>query len=100
MDLLKRIIFWNYERASWQWDVLCILCMMFIFLTPKTWFEKSQKYTTRNSRLIVKADNFSTEKNVLENKVKELSGDPDAEIISFREKQDSQGNKFYEIDIR
>lgn len=100
MSLLKRIIFWNYERASWQWDVLCILCMMFIFLTPKTWFVRRETLTTKTSRLIVKADDFSTEKTALENKVKELSGNPNAEIIALKEKKDQNGNIFYEIDIR
>jgi hypothetical protein len=100
MGLLKRIIFWNYERASWQWDVLCILCMMFIFLTPKPWFERRENLATQTSRLIVKASDFSTEKTALENKVKELSGNPNAEIIGLREKKDKQGNTFYEIDFR
>lgn len=100
MDVLKRIINWNYERASWQWDVLCILCMCFIFFTPKTWFEKREKLATQTSRLIVKASDFSIEKTNLENKVKELSGNPNAEIIELREKKDKQGNTFYEIDIR
>lgn len=100
MDLIKRIINWNYERASWQWDILCIVCMMFIFLTPKTWFEKREKLATQTSRLIVKADGFSTEKNELENKVKELSGNPNAQIVELRERKDKQGNTIYEIDIR
>lgn len=38
---MKNIINWNYERASWQWDVLCVLIMCFIFLTPKAWFNKT-----------------------------------------------------------
>lgn len=100
MDLIKRIINWNYERASWQWDILCIVCMMFIFLTPKTWFEKREKLATQTSRLIVKADGFSTEKNELENKVRELSGNPNAQIVELRERKDKQGNTIYEIDIR
>lgn len=37
---MKNIINWNYERASWQWDLLCVLIMAFIFLTPKAWFNK------------------------------------------------------------
>ena len=36
---LKDIILWNYERASWQWDLLCFLIILFIFLTPKAWFD-------------------------------------------------------------
>jgi hypothetical protein len=100
MDLLKRIVFWNYERASWQWDVLCIICMIFIFLTPKTWFEKKDRLATRTTRLIVKADDFSTERSALENKIKELSGNPNAEIVGWREKKDKEGSTYYEIEIR
>ncbi len=100
MSLLKRIINWNYERASWQWDVLCVLIMCFIFLTPKEWFEKRENLATKTSRLIVKADGFSTEKAELEKKVKELSGNPNAEIIELREKKDKEGKIYYEIDIR
>jgi hypothetical protein len=42
---MKNIINWNYERASWQWDVLCILIMIFIFATPKEWFNKPKPAT-------------------------------------------------------
>jgi len=44
---MKKIILWDFERASWQWDVLCLLIMAFIFLTPKTWFEKSERLATQ-----------------------------------------------------
>jgi len=39
LQIIKRIVLWDFERASWQWDVLCFLIMCFIFLTPKSWFE-------------------------------------------------------------
>jgi len=39
LKTIKRIVLWDFERASWQWDVLCLLIMCFIFLTPKSWFE-------------------------------------------------------------
>ena len=35
---VKKIIFWNYGRTTWQYDVLCALILAFIFLTPKSWF--------------------------------------------------------------
>ena len=38
----KKIVFWNYPRTSWQWDVLCVLILVFIFLTPKSWFQNSE----------------------------------------------------------
>ena len=39
---MKNVINWNYERASWQWDVLCLVIVAFIFLTPKAWFEQER----------------------------------------------------------
>jgi len=97
---MKNIIQWNYYRGSWQWDVLCVLILAFIFLTPKTWFDKKEKLATQMSRLIVKVDDFSTDKTILDVKVKELSGNPNAEIVDWREKKDAKGNTFYEIDIK
>jgi len=34
----KRAIFWSYERGSWQYDIICLLILAFIFLTPTDWF--------------------------------------------------------------
>jgi hypothetical protein len=39
---MKGVINWKYERASWQWDLLCVLIMVFIFATPKTWFNNQR----------------------------------------------------------
>lgn len=35
---LKRAIFWSYERGSWQYDIIVLLILAFIFLTPASWF--------------------------------------------------------------
>jgi len=35
---LSRAIFWTYERGSWQYDVICAVILIFIFLTPRSWF--------------------------------------------------------------
>ncbi len=40
--VVKRIILWSYERTTWQYDVLCVLILAFIFLTPKTWFSEGE----------------------------------------------------------
>lgn len=97
---MKKIILWSYERASWQWDVLCLLIVAFIFLTPKEWFERRERLATQTSRLIVKAQDFSLEKSEMERRVKEISGNENAEIITWREKKTPKGEIFYEIDIR
>ena len=98
--MLKDIILWKYERASWQWDVLCLLILAFIFLTPKSWFEKREKLATQTARLIVKAQDFSPNKSEMNKQIKELSGNPNAEILEWREKKNAKGETFYEIDIR
>jgi hypothetical protein len=36
--VMKRAIFWSYERGSWQYDVICVMILAFIFLTPTRWF--------------------------------------------------------------
>ncbi len=98
--MLKDIILWKYERASPQWDVLCLLCLAFIFLTPKAWFEKREKLATQNARLIVKAQDFSPDKSNMERQIRELSGNENAEILEWRETKNAKGDIFYEVDIR
>ncbi len=97
---MKDIVLWKYERASWQWDVLCLLILAFIFFTPKTWFEKREKLATQTARLIVKAEDFSLEKNEMARRVKDLSGNENAVVLDWRERKNASGESFYEIDIR
>jgi len=35
---LKNIILWSYERATWQYDLLCLLIIAAIFLIPGQYF--------------------------------------------------------------
>ncbi|MBI2686503.1 MAG: hypothetical protein HYX27_09330 [Acidobacteria bacterium] len=35
---LKRVIFWDFPRASWQYDVIVVAILAFIFLTPRELF--------------------------------------------------------------
>lgn len=36
--MLKRFIFWDYPRASWQYDVMVGIIVVFVLLTPRGWF--------------------------------------------------------------
>jgi len=36
--VLKRFIFWDYPRASWQYDVMVGIILIFVLLTPRGWF--------------------------------------------------------------
>jgi len=39
----KRLIFWDFPRASWQYDVVVGLILLFIFVTPRDWFHDQPK---------------------------------------------------------
>ena len=100
MDLIKKFVLWNYSRETTVYLLFCLLIVAFIFLTPKAWFDKREQYATQTSRLIVQPIDFSPDKAILEKRVKELSGRPDAEIVAWRKKENEIGETFYEIDIR
>ena len=61
LRFLQRLFFWSYGRTTWQYDVLCVLILAFIFLTPGKWFENSergsrwahQKASTTATRLLL-----------------------------------------------
>jgi hypothetical protein len=36
--VLRRLIFWEFPRGSWQYDLVVGLILAFIFLTPRGWF--------------------------------------------------------------
>ncbi|HWG58187.1 MAG TPA: hypothetical protein VN661_03985 [Candidatus Acidoferrales bacterium] len=35
---MRRTIFWSYERGSWPYDVMVVLILAFVCLTPRHWF--------------------------------------------------------------
>jgi len=36
--VVTRSIFWAYERGSWQYDLIVVAILAFIFLSPRAWF--------------------------------------------------------------
>jgi hypothetical protein len=43
MRALGRFLFWDFPRASWQYDVMVALILCFIFLTPREIFRDQPK---------------------------------------------------------
>lgn len=33
---ISRVVFWRYHRGGWQYDILCIIILLFIFLVPRS----------------------------------------------------------------
>ena len=36
---MKRFLLWSFERGSIQYDVICVVILAFIFITPQTFFD-------------------------------------------------------------
>ena len=58
----KKILFWSYERGSWQYDVMCVLILAFIFLAPNRFFQTRDESKPRVERRdeIGKAETLNT----------------------------------------
>jgi hypothetical protein len=55
---IYRAFFWTYERGSWQYDVMVILILSFIFLTPRSWFkDQPQPVPSASDVVLLRNDN-------------------------------------------
>ena len=36
---IQGLFLWNYDRGSWQYDLMVVLILIFVFLTPVHWFD-------------------------------------------------------------
>ena len=101
----KRIIFWTYPRTSWQWDVLCVLILVFIFLTPKSWFENTafKRSHAAQTTVVISTDVIAnqSDKGEIERRAKQAAGRSDGQVMAVRERRDGSGKLIaYEVDIR
>ncbi|HKW56822.1 MAG TPA: hypothetical protein VJN42_05630 [Candidatus Acidoferrum sp.] len=37
-QILAKTFFWSHERGTWQYDAAVILILIFVLLTPRSWF--------------------------------------------------------------
>jgi hypothetical protein len=58
--MLKRFILWDYERGSWQYDVMVGIILTFIFLTPRDWFRDQPRIPTASSIAMLPSENGSS----------------------------------------
>ena len=104
LNTVKKTILWTYPRTSWQWDVLCVLILVFIFLTPKSWFANTAYQRSHaNQTTIVISDviGAQADRSEIEHRARQLAGRPNAEVTGFRERRDNSGKLIaYEVDIR
>jgi hypothetical protein len=58
--MLKRLIFWDFPRASWQYDVIVAVVLAFIFLTPRDWFRDQPRIPRASAITMLPSENGST----------------------------------------
>ena len=106
---LKKIFFWNYPRNTWQWDLLCVVCLIFIFLTPKSWFENGERRGNIGHQSRVATKVFLNPQLVVNEhdtvqigqRVKELTGRKEVEVLTVRKVVGDDGQiRSFEVDIR
>lgn len=44
---IGRTVFWSYERGSWPYDVMVLVILVFVLLTPRGWFHDSREANSR-----------------------------------------------------
>ena len=109
LTTLKKILFWNYARNTWQWDLLCVVILIFIFLTPKSWFSSGERAqgTVHQSRVVTtlvlspEVVGNEEDKSQIEQRVKALTGRTNVEVLEVRRIPDAEGRtRGFEVDIR
>jgi len=109
LNVLRKLFFWNYARNTWQWDILCVVILIFIFLTPKSWFENSERrgYGAHQnpiaSTVLISPELIENtqDKGKVEQVVRTFTGRNDVQVVNIRKVVDKDGNTLgYEVDIR
>jgi hypothetical protein len=106
---LKKIFFWNYARNTWQWDLLCVVILIFIFLTPKSWFSSGERAVSMEHQspvaatVILSPEVITNEedKSRIVEQVKAMTGRSTVEVLAVRRVLDREGRtRSFEVDIR
>src|SRR5215831_17434568 len=58
--MLKRLLLWDFPRASWQYDVIVAVILAFIFLTPRDWFRDQPRIPRASAITMLPEENGST----------------------------------------
>ena len=110
--VFKKVILWSYGRTTWQYDVLCVLILAFVFLTPKGWFERGelacapahQNGLKAAQKLLIRRTTSTTsatqpDANDLERCARKVTGDPALRVKSWQELKSTDGRTIgFEVD--
>ena len=95
-SVLKKVIFWEFPRASWQYDLIVVAILAFIFLTPREIFKDQPK---AQSIVLVQTDTPGVEVFYLE--PKQLMGVTESErfqqVAQMLAKRDGKKLQLYKL---
>lgn len=109
LNALKKMFFWNYARNTWQWDALCVVILIFIFLTPKGWWEKGERLgaaahqSPTAQTLLVSPElvDNAQDRAQIEQRLRTLTGRADVQVVDVRKLVGPDGKtRAVEVDIR
>jgi len=43
--VIQRTVFWSYERGTWPYDILVGAIVLFVFFSPRSWFNDQAQVT-------------------------------------------------------
>jgi hypothetical protein len=70
LTTLKKVLFWSYDRGTWQYDVMCVLILAFLFFAPNSLIGDRQKLDSTS--VMVSLDELgSIDQNGLNEKISE-----------------------------
>ena len=110
LSFFKKIVLWSYGRTTWQYDVLCVLILAFVFLTPKSWFDQGEldcRRTHQNGlkaagKLIIRParQGANPDAHALERCARRATGRPDARLRSWQAVRNPEGRLIgFEVDL-
>lgn len=111
LSVFKKVILWSYGRTTWQYDVLCVLILAFVFLTPKSWFEwgklpcapAHQSGLGAAHKLLIRAPGAAAvqpDAHDIERCARSITEDGDLRVTGWRKVQSVDGRTVaYEVDI-
>jgi hypothetical protein len=109
LNFFNKLFFWNYERNTWQWDALCVAFLIFIFLTPKSWWENGERrmgfahQSPVVSILLVDTQTVENaeDRSQLQLRLRTMTGRSDLQVLGVRKVTATDGTvRGYEVDIR
>lgn len=90
---LKKVLFWSYERGSWQYDIMCVVILAFIILAPNRVFEQHDSTTPiiLRSEEVGSIDPSNLEQ--MEARIRHLTGTP-VSISRIEKARDTLGELY------